>query len=184
MANDLLSLSRVLQTTTPAVWTARSDELRGCRRYVASEIGPITRAASKPRGNEHVLGPGAVESLSLTQFRRIKGTSTEGGVMFGRLVELEGLDPSKREEALGTIRERIIPGLKEIDGFAGFISLVDEENRRARSIVLWETKEGADEAERKFAQIREETVRGMGGTVRSADLFEAPIVEVLAGVRA
>jgi hypothetical protein len=104
--------------------------------------------------------------------------------MYGRLVELEGLDPSKREEALGTIRDRIIPGLKEIDGFAGFISLVDEENRRARSVVLWETKEGAEEAERKFAQIREETVRGMGGTVRSADLFEAPIVEVLAGVRA
>jgi hypothetical protein len=104
--------------------------------------------------------------------------------MYGRLVEIEGLDPSKREEALGIIRERIIPGMKEIEGFAGFISLVDEENRRARSVVLWETQEGADEAERQFAPIREETVRGMGGTVRSADLFEAPIVEVLAGVRA
>jgi hypothetical protein len=104
--------------------------------------------------------------------------------MYGRLVEIEGLDPSKREEALGIIRERIIPGLKEIEGFAGFISLVDEENRRVRSVVLWETKEGADEAERQFAPIREEAVRGMGGTVRSADLFEAPIVEVLAGVRA
>jgi hypothetical protein len=104
--------------------------------------------------------------------------------MYGRLVEIEGLDPSKREEALGTIRDRVIPGLKQIDGFAGFISLVDEENRRARSIVLFETKEGADEAERKFAPIREETVRGMGGTVRSADLFEAAIVEVLAGVHA
>jgi hypothetical protein len=104
--------------------------------------------------------------------------------MYGRLVEIEGLDPSKREEALGIIRERIIPGLKEIDGFAGFISLVDEENRRARNVVLWETKESADEAERKFAPIREETVRGMGGTIRSKDLFEAAIVEVLAGVHA
>jgi hypothetical protein len=104
--------------------------------------------------------------------------------VFGRLVEFEGVDPSKREEALGIIRERIIPGLKQIDGFAGFISLVDEENHRARSVSLWETKEGAQEAERQFKAIREETVREMGGTVRSADLFEAPIVEVLAGVRA
>jgi hypothetical protein len=104
--------------------------------------------------------------------------------MFGRLVEIEGVDPSKREEVLGIIRERIIPGLKEIDGFAGFISLVDEENRRARSVVLWETQESADEAERQFAAKREEIVRGMGGTVRSADLYEAPIVEVHAGVRA
>jgi hypothetical protein len=104
--------------------------------------------------------------------------------MYGRLVEIEGVDPSKREEILGQVRERIIPGLKEIEGFAGFISLVDEENRRARSIVLWETKDGADEAERQFSATREEMVRAMGGTVRSADLFEAPIVEVLAGVRA
>ena len=104
--------------------------------------------------------------------------------MYGRLVEVEGVDSSKREEVLGIIRERIIPGLKEIEGFAGFISLVDEENRRARSIVLWETKEGAEEAERQFAAKREEVVSGVGGTVRSADLYEAPIVEVLTGARA
>jgi hypothetical protein len=104
--------------------------------------------------------------------------------MFGRLVEVDGLDASKREEVLGILREKIIPGLKEIDGFSGFISLVDEENRRARTVILWETREGADEAERQFGPKREEIVRGMGGTVRSADLYEAPIVEVLAGVRA
>jgi heme-degrading monooxygenase HmoA len=104
--------------------------------------------------------------------------------MYGRLVEVEGVDPSKREEVLGIMREKIIPGLEEIDGFAGFISLVDEENRRARSVVLWETKESAEEGERKFGPRREEIVRSVGGTVRSADLYEAPIVEVHAGVRA
>ena len=104
--------------------------------------------------------------------------------MYGRLVEIEGVDPSKREEVMGIIRERIIPALKEIEGFAGFISLVDEENRRARSVVLWETKEAAEEAERQMAAKREEVVRAAGGTVRSADLYEAPIVEVLTGVRA
>ena len=104
--------------------------------------------------------------------------------MYARLVEVEGIDPGKREEVLGIIRERIIPGLSEIQGFAGFISLVDEENRRTRSVVLWETKEGAEEAERQFSAKREEIVRGAGGTVRSADLYEAPIVDVRAGVRA
>lgn len=104
--------------------------------------------------------------------------------MYGRLVEIEGVDPSRREEVLGIIRERIIPGLKEIDGFVGFISLVDEQSRRARSVVLWETRESADEAERQFGPKREEIVRGLGGTVRSADLYEAPIVEVHAAARA
>jgi heme-degrading monooxygenase HmoA len=104
--------------------------------------------------------------------------------MYGRLVEIEGVDPSKREEVLRNIRETVIPALKEIDGFAGFISLVDEETRRARSIVLWETRESADEAERQFKARREEMVRGMGATVRSADLYEAAIVEVTAGAHA
>lgn len=104
--------------------------------------------------------------------------------MYGRLVEVEGIDPSKREEIMQIIRERIIPGLEGIDGFAGFISLVDDENRRARSVVLWETKESADEAERQFKAKREEVVRSAGGTVRSAELYEAPIVDVRAPVRA
>jgi hypothetical protein len=85
---------------------------------------------------------------------------------------------------MAIIRERIIPGMKEIDGFAGFISLMDDGTRRARNVLLWETREGAEQAEREFGPKREEIVRELGGTVRSADLFEAPIVEVLAGVRA
>jgi len=36
--------------------------------------------------------------------------------MVGRLVEVEGIDPSKREEILGIVRERIIPAMKEMDG--------------------------------------------------------------------
>ena len=94
--------------------------------------------------------------------------------MYGRLVEIEGVDPSHREEILGILRERIIPGLKEFDGFAGFISLVDEEKHRARYVVLFETKEAAEEAERKFGRrFAKRPLAGMGGTVRSADLFEA-----------
>ena len=104
--------------------------------------------------------------------------------MYGRLVEVEGVDPSKAEEVAGIIREKVIPGMKEVDGFVGFISLVDKQNRRGRSIVLWETKESAEDAERQFASRREEIVSGVGGKVLSAELYEAPIVEVQTGVRA
>jgi heme-degrading monooxygenase HmoA len=104
--------------------------------------------------------------------------------MYGRLVEIENIDPSKREEALQNIRENVIPALKELEGFAGFISLADGDNRRARSVVLWETRENAEEAERQMGSRREEMVSRLGATVRSADLYEAPIVEVSAGVHA
>jgi heme-degrading monooxygenase HmoA len=104
--------------------------------------------------------------------------------MYARLVEIENIDPSKREEAVQNIRENVIPALKELDGFAGFISLTDADNSRARSIVLWETRENAEEAERQMKSRREEMVSRLGATVRSADLYEAPIVEVRAGVHA
>jgi heme-degrading monooxygenase HmoA len=103
--------------------------------------------------------------------------------MYGRLVEIEGIDPSKREEALGNMRDRVIPMLKEMDGFAGFIALADEDAKRARNVVLWESQESAEEAERKMATIREQMVTGMGATVRSADLYEALIVNVQEAAR-
>ena len=104
--------------------------------------------------------------------------------MYGRLVEVDGVDPARRDEVLAILRERIIPGLKEIDGFAGFIALMDADTRRARNVLLWETAEGAEEAERQFGPKREEIVREMGGTVKSTDLFDAPLVEILTAARA
>jgi heme-degrading monooxygenase HmoA len=104
--------------------------------------------------------------------------------MYGRIIELEGIDRSRREEALQNIRENVIPAFKEMDGFAGFISLVDEGNSRARSVVLWDTRENAEEAERQMKPRRDEMTQKMGVTVRSADLYEAPIVELTAGARA
>ena len=104
--------------------------------------------------------------------------------MYGRLVEIEGLDASRHDEMIATIRERVIPSMKEASDFAGFISLVDEQMGRARNVVLWETQDGAEEFERAWASRREEIVREFGGTVRSAELYAAPLVEVKAGVHA
>lgn len=104
--------------------------------------------------------------------------------MYGRLVEVDGADPARRDEIIGIIRERIIPSLKEMDGFVGFISLIDTETRRARNVLLWETREAADEAELELGPRREAIVQEMGGTIRSTDLYEAPIVDVLVGAHA
>jgi heme-degrading monooxygenase HmoA len=98
--------------------------------------------------------------------------------MYGRLVEVEGLDPSRRDEALEKLRKTVIPALKELDGFAGFIRLHGE-NARARSIVLWDTREHAEAAERQMASRREEWASQLGARIRSSELYEAPIVEIV-----
>ena len=98
--------------------------------------------------------------------------------MHARLVSFSGADPEKREKAIQTIRETVIPALREYDGFAGYIALYDKENQRAKAVLLWESEEAATAAEPELAERRRQMAGGIGLTVESADLYEAPVVEL------
>lgn len=98
--------------------------------------------------------------------------------MYARLVSFSGADPEKRERAIQTIRETVLPTLREYDGFAGYIGLYDEQNRRAKALLLWESKEAAEAAEETLVERRRQMAGGVGLTVESADLYEAPVVNL------
>jgi len=98
--------------------------------------------------------------------------------MHARLVSFSGADPEKREKAIQTIRETVLPALREYDGFAGYIALYDKENQRAKAVLLWESEEAATAAERELAERRRQMAGSVGLTVESADLYEAPVVEL------
>jgi quinol monooxygenase YgiN len=98
--------------------------------------------------------------------------------MHARLVSFSGADPEKRENAIKTIRELVIPTLREHEGFAGYIALYDQQNRRAKAVLLWESEEEAEAAEVTLAARRREMAGGVGLTVESADLYEAVVVEL------
>src|SRR5207302_9987260 len=55
--------------------------------------------------------------------------------MYARLISFSGADPEKRENAIQTMRETVIPMLRSYDGYAGYISLYDVKNSRARAII-------------------------------------------------
>lgn len=98
--------------------------------------------------------------------------------MHARLVSFSGADPSNRDRALQNIRENVVPMLRQVDGYAGYIALYDGPNRRAKGLVLWESEEAAEAAEEQLAERRRQIAGEMGLTVESADLYEAPIVEL------
>jgi hypothetical protein len=98
--------------------------------------------------------------------------------MHARLVSFSGADPDKRERMIETIRGTVLPMLRQYDGFAGYVGLYDEQNRRAKAVLLWETEEAAEAAEPELAERRKQLAGGIGLTVESADLYEAPIVEL------
>ena len=68
--------------------------------------------------------------------------------------------------------------LRQFDGFAGYIGLYDQENRRAKAVLLWESEETAEAAEQELVERRRQMTSGIGLTVESADLYEAPVVEL------
>ena len=102
--------------------------------------------------------------------------------MYARLISFSGADPEKREAAIEMIRGTVIPMLQSYDGFAGYIALYDADARRAKAIILWDSKEAAEVAEETLVERRAKMTAQVGLTVESADLYEATVVE-LAGVR-
>jgi hypothetical protein len=99
--------------------------------------------------------------------------------MYARLISFSGADPEKRESAIEMIRGTVIPMLQTYDGFAGYLSLYDEETRQAKAIILWESRDAAESAEETLAERRKQMVDQVGLTIESVDLYEAPVVELV-----
>ena len=97
--------------------------------------------------------------------------------MHARLVEFSGAD-GKRDQFVETIQGTVLPMLRTYDGFAGYIALYAEGQDRAKALLLWETQEAAESAEETLAERRQQLAGGVGLTVESADLYEAPVVEL------
>jgi hypothetical protein len=97
--------------------------------------------------------------------------------MHARLIEFAGADAGKREQMLQTIQETVLPMLRTYDGFAGYLALYDPDNSRAKAVLLWETEDAAVAAEETLAERRRQLSGGLGLTLESQDLYEAPIVE-------
>jgi hypothetical protein len=98
--------------------------------------------------------------------------------MHARLISFSGADPSKRDNAVETMRGTVIPMLRQYDGFAGYISMYDAENQRAKAVILWETEEAATTAEETLTERRRKLAGSVGLTVESADLYEVPVFDL------
>ena len=99
--------------------------------------------------------------------------------MYARVIAFSGADSGKRQAAEEMIRGTVIPMLRTYDGFEGYIALYDEENARAKAIILWESREAADSAEETLVERRAQMTAQVGITVESVSLYEAAVVELV-----
>ena len=96
--------------------------------------------------------------------------------MYARLVEFSGAGSDKRDQMIQVVEETVIPMLRQYDGFAGYITLIDPANKRAKAVLLWESQEAAESAEETLHDRRRKISGGVGLTIESEDLYEAPVV--------
>ena len=98
--------------------------------------------------------------------------------MYARVISFSGAGSDRREAALEMIRGTVVPMLQSYDGFAGYLFLYDEDNNRAQAIILWDSKDAAESAEETLVERRQKITSQVGITVESADLYEAPVLEL------
>ena len=105
------------------------------------------------------------------------------GAKAARLSTLEG--PPEQIDA-GTRRaiEGIFPRVRELDGFAGVISLGDRTTGTTKLVTLWTSADALAASTEAANALRQEAAESAEGTIAAVEQFEVAIVELQAGVTA
>lgn len=76
------------------------------------------------------------------------------------------------------VREIVHPGIREQDGYVGYIVLGDRETGRAIGVTLWESQEAREASETKARQIRPQLEQDTGGTMRAVERYDVLFFDV------
>jgi hypothetical protein len=98
--------------------------------------------------------------------------------MYARHVTVKG-SPDRADEAISSVRDRVLPVLRECAGFKGQLLLVDRDKGEAIGISLWDTEENMNASEEKVAAARQQTATEVGASATpDVALYELPIFEI------
>ncbi len=98
--------------------------------------------------------------------------------MFARVTTFSG-SPDRLEEGLRLFRENVMPWMREVTGFRGFIALLDREEERSLGITFWANEEAARDPATSGGALREDVASGMGAKLQTLDIYEVALVESL-----
>jgi len=95
----------------------------------------------------------------------------QGGEMHVRISTIEG-DASKIDDAVATINEKVLPVLKDIEGFTAANFLADRSSGRMIGITFWESESALDASAAAVDSIRTASADAAGGKVVSVESYE------------
>ena len=99
------------------------------------------------------------------------------GARAARLSILEG-SPERLDEGTRYAQEEIVPQVRQLGGFKGFVSLVDRERGRTKLITLWESDEALRASEEKANQRRQRAAEGAASRIVGIERYEVALAEL------
>jgi heme-degrading monooxygenase HmoA len=105
------------------------------------------------------------------------------GAKAARLSTLEGppeqIDPGARQ-----VIEDILPRVRNLDGFAGVISLAHRQSGTTKIVTLWTSADALAASESAANALRSEAAEAAGGKVVGVERFDVAVAERVAEVEA
>ena len=97
--------------------------------------------------------------------------------MYARVSTLEG-PPDKIDDGTRHVREQTLPQLQQMDGFEGFVTLVDRQSGKQLAVALWESEEALRATEEAVSSQRSGVAEAAGATVAGVERYEVAVFEV------
>lgn len=97
--------------------------------------------------------------------------------MHARVTIAEG-DPARADDAAQVIREQVLPGVRELDGFRGAIGLSDRETGKSITVTLWESQQAMLASEQAANRLRSDVMEALGASKPTVERYEVVLWEV------
>jgi heme-degrading monooxygenase HmoA len=83
--------------------------------------------------------------------------------------------PYRIEQGISRAREKVLPRLKQTDGYEGAYFFVDRQSGKAISISLWESEEAMHNSEEVARALRDEIAGGLATQMVDVEHYEVAI---------
>ncbi len=96
--------------------------------------------------------------------------------MHVRVTTLE-VPPDRMDDATSHVQEQVLPQLRQMEGFKGFIVLGSRQSGRLQGVAFWESEQALRATDEAVVPVREGAASAAGGTVASVEEYEVVVYE-------
>jgi hypothetical protein len=86
--------------------------------------------------------------------------------------------PEQVDELTRYAGERVMPPLKELDGFIGALGLADRPSGKVLAVIFWENEQAMRASEEAANQLRDETAEAASETIAGVERYEVTFAEI------